>query len=229
MRCSAIRTLFARHDFVEASWALITPVHERWAADAAASIPTYEAGEWGAEEADRAAGARRPPLEDAVSTADVLLPDGVDTPFAEIEATMVRLASDELTGMARGRALASIATATVIAVGAAGPPRRCRGRIEVPRADRWHPRHPRRHRRAGRSSRARDGNRDRARRAARRSSSTTPLRRCACRACRPSSGGAAAIPRRRRMSSGSPTAWCSTPRIRRRCGRWSMRLPRKHR
>ena len=23
-------TLFARHDFVEASWALITPVHERW-------------------------------------------------------------------------------------------------------------------------------------------------------------------------------------------------------
>ncbi len=23
-------TLFARHDFVEASWALITPVHEAW-------------------------------------------------------------------------------------------------------------------------------------------------------------------------------------------------------
>ena len=25
-------TLFARHDFVEASWALITPVHEAWRA-----------------------------------------------------------------------------------------------------------------------------------------------------------------------------------------------------
>jgi glucose-6-phosphate 1-dehydrogenase len=40
-------TLFARHDFVEASWALITPVHEAWAAERAQEIPTYEAGEWG--------------------------------------------------------------------------------------------------------------------------------------------------------------------------------------
>ena len=45
-------TLFARHDFVESSWALITPVHERWAAEKARSIPTYEAGEWGPPEAD---------------------------------------------------------------------------------------------------------------------------------------------------------------------------------
>ena len=45
-------TLYARHDFVEASWALITPVHERWAALAAKALPTYEAGEWGPEEAD---------------------------------------------------------------------------------------------------------------------------------------------------------------------------------
>ena len=45
-------TLFARHDFVETSWALITPVHERWAAEATTSIPTYEAGEWGPKEAD---------------------------------------------------------------------------------------------------------------------------------------------------------------------------------
>jgi glucose-6-phosphate 1-dehydrogenase len=45
-------TLFARHDFVETSWSLITPVHERWAAENAASIPTYEAGEWGPREAD---------------------------------------------------------------------------------------------------------------------------------------------------------------------------------
>jgi glucose-6-phosphate 1-dehydrogenase len=45
-------TLFARHDFVEASWALITPVHEAWAASGAKAIPTYEAGEWGPDEAD---------------------------------------------------------------------------------------------------------------------------------------------------------------------------------
>ena len=31
-RCSATPTLFARHDFVEASWALITPMHEAWKA-----------------------------------------------------------------------------------------------------------------------------------------------------------------------------------------------------
>jgi len=46
-------TLFARHDFVEGSWALITPVHEKWAAEKVKSIPTYEAGEWGPPEADR--------------------------------------------------------------------------------------------------------------------------------------------------------------------------------
>jgi glucose-6-phosphate 1-dehydrogenase len=45
-------TLFARHDFVERSWELITPVHEQWRKDNAASIPTYEAGEWGPPEAD---------------------------------------------------------------------------------------------------------------------------------------------------------------------------------
>jgi glucose-6-phosphate 1-dehydrogenase len=46
-------TLFARHDFVEAAWALITPVHEAWCAMAATSIPQYEAGEWGPSEADQ--------------------------------------------------------------------------------------------------------------------------------------------------------------------------------
>jgi glucose-6-phosphate 1-dehydrogenase len=45
-------TLFARHDFAETSWALITPVHEAWAASGAKKIPTYEAGEWGPAEAD---------------------------------------------------------------------------------------------------------------------------------------------------------------------------------
>lgn len=43
-------TLFARHDFVEASWALITPVHEAWQASAT-PVAEYEAGEWGPKEA----------------------------------------------------------------------------------------------------------------------------------------------------------------------------------
>jgi glucose-6-phosphate 1-dehydrogenase len=45
-------TLFARHDFVETSWELITPVHNAWAAEKLRSLPTYEAGEWGPREAD---------------------------------------------------------------------------------------------------------------------------------------------------------------------------------
>ena len=44
-------TRFARHDFVEASWALITPINELWQTESAAP-PTYEAGEWGPPEAD---------------------------------------------------------------------------------------------------------------------------------------------------------------------------------
>jgi glucose-6-phosphate 1-dehydrogenase len=44
-------TLFARHDFVEASWALITPVHDAWQNAASTTIPTYEAGDWGPSEA----------------------------------------------------------------------------------------------------------------------------------------------------------------------------------
>ena len=45
-------TLFARHDFVETSWGLITPIHESWAASGAKAIPSYEAGEWGPPEAN---------------------------------------------------------------------------------------------------------------------------------------------------------------------------------
>jgi glucose-6-phosphate 1-dehydrogenase len=45
-------TLFARHDFVERSWALMTPVLEQWTAEGATTIPAYEAGEWGPREAD---------------------------------------------------------------------------------------------------------------------------------------------------------------------------------
>ena len=44
-------TLFARHDFVETSWALIGPVLDAWRAQPNA-VPTYEAGEWGPAEAD---------------------------------------------------------------------------------------------------------------------------------------------------------------------------------
>ena len=44
-------TLFARHDFVETSWGLITPIHEAWRDEAPAAIPEYEAGEWGPREA----------------------------------------------------------------------------------------------------------------------------------------------------------------------------------
>jgi glucose-6-phosphate 1-dehydrogenase len=46
-------TLFARHDFVEASWALITPVHQAWLAADAPPVARYEAGEWGPRESDR--------------------------------------------------------------------------------------------------------------------------------------------------------------------------------
>ena len=46
-------TLFARHDFAELSWALISPVHEQWAAMREQEIPTYEAGEWGPAEANQ--------------------------------------------------------------------------------------------------------------------------------------------------------------------------------
>jgi glucose-6-phosphate 1-dehydrogenase len=45
-------TLFARHDFVEASWALITPVHDAWKQEGAAGLMEYEAGSWGPSGAD---------------------------------------------------------------------------------------------------------------------------------------------------------------------------------
>jgi glucose-6-phosphate 1-dehydrogenase len=45
-------TLFARHDFAETSWSLVTPVHAAWSAAGTTGIPQYEAGEWGPAEAD---------------------------------------------------------------------------------------------------------------------------------------------------------------------------------
>jgi glucose-6-phosphate 1-dehydrogenase len=50
-------TLYARHDFVEASWALVTPIHQAWAAPRAKAPARYEAGEWGPGEADELIGA----------------------------------------------------------------------------------------------------------------------------------------------------------------------------
>ena len=46
-------TLYARGDWVEQAWALLTPVLESWNADRTSPIPTYEAGSWGPTEADQ--------------------------------------------------------------------------------------------------------------------------------------------------------------------------------
>lgn len=53
--------------------------------------------------------------------AGTLLPDGVETSFGEIEATMARLAVGDRTRVASARSLLTAATATVVAVGP--PPR----------------------------------------------------------------------------------------------------------
>jgi glucose-6-phosphate 1-dehydrogenase len=45
-------TLFTRRDEVEASWALITPIHQGWAAAPPLPFPNYEAGTWGPAAAD---------------------------------------------------------------------------------------------------------------------------------------------------------------------------------
>ena len=113
-------TLFARHDFVEASWALITPVHERWAAGRAAADPDLRGGRVGtAEEADRADDTRRPPLEDAVSDAHAgrLLGTASEVPFAGDRGGARPRRRSRTASARRGLAL----TATVVAV---GPPER---------------------------------------------------------------------------------------------------------
>ena len=45
-------TLFTRRDEVEASWSLITPIHQGWEAGPAQPFPNYEAGTWGPAAAD---------------------------------------------------------------------------------------------------------------------------------------------------------------------------------
>ena len=44
--------LFARHEWVELSWTLITPILEHWQRTPAPAFPNYPAGSWGPKEAD---------------------------------------------------------------------------------------------------------------------------------------------------------------------------------
>jgi len=46
-------TLFTRSDEVEASWLLITPIHQGWEVAAPPEFPNYEAGTWGPKESDK--------------------------------------------------------------------------------------------------------------------------------------------------------------------------------
>ncbi|MFD3162985.1 glucose-6-phosphate dehydrogenase [Herpetosiphon sp. NSE202] len=46
-------TLFTRRDEVEAQWALMTPILERWENDGVEHLPHYEAGTWGPDESDQ--------------------------------------------------------------------------------------------------------------------------------------------------------------------------------
>ena len=45
-------TLFSRTDFVQASWALLTPVLEKWAQDPPRDFPNYSSGTWGPSASD---------------------------------------------------------------------------------------------------------------------------------------------------------------------------------
>ncbi|MFQ5898053.1 MAG: glucose-6-phosphate dehydrogenase [Candidatus Methylomirabilia bacterium] len=46
-------TLYARSDWVDLAWHLLTPVLEAWAEAPAPKFPNYEAGSWGPQDADR--------------------------------------------------------------------------------------------------------------------------------------------------------------------------------
>jgi glucose-6-phosphate 1-dehydrogenase len=46
-------TLFTRSDEVEASWSLITPIHQGWESSEPPAFPNYDAGTWGPKEADK--------------------------------------------------------------------------------------------------------------------------------------------------------------------------------
>jgi len=46
-------TLFMRRDAVEAAWRFVMPILDRWAEQNSGDLPTYAAGDWGPEAADR--------------------------------------------------------------------------------------------------------------------------------------------------------------------------------
>jgi len=52
-------TLFTRSDEVEASWSLITPIHQGWDGIPPTDFANYEAGSWGPKSADELLGAGR--------------------------------------------------------------------------------------------------------------------------------------------------------------------------
>jgi glucose-6-phosphate 1-dehydrogenase len=52
-------TLFTRSDEVEASWSLITPIHQGWEGIPPTDFANYEAGSWGPKSADQLLGAGR--------------------------------------------------------------------------------------------------------------------------------------------------------------------------
>jgi glucose-6-phosphate 1-dehydrogenase len=45
-------TLYARGDWVDVAWQLLTPLLEAWAEGPAPKFPNYDAGTWGPQEAD---------------------------------------------------------------------------------------------------------------------------------------------------------------------------------
>ena len=95
-------TLFARHDFVEASWALITPIHEAWRASGGDDDSDLRGRRVGAARSGRDDGGRRPALEDLVSAPGPgrrwprrpAAGRPATSPFAEIEVTLARLVRD---------------------------------------------------------------------------------------------------------------------------------------
>ena len=125
-------TLFARHDFVEASWALITPVHEAWAADTATAD----------SDATRPASGGRPRPIDADAHAPGADGGRYETPTdrrgAVQRKSTRRMAQADCTRRVDARAL----IATVVAVGPAERLGRRREALEALGDAGMRPRHP---------------------------------------------------------------------------------------
>jgi glucose-6-phosphate 1-dehydrogenase len=206
-------TLFARHDFVEAAWRLITPVHEAWRADGA---PGWTPTRPGVGAGGGRCAVRRKRLADGGPYER----DRPGTPVADRDRSPLSRRRPDAAAGRRGTAGRSRAhchrRGHRAPCPAGGSGRRARGGV-------------RRRRRACRADLLRRGPAPpRASWATPwrstgcgRSSSTTPWARCACRASQRWSGGAVAAPRRCAPSRRLPTASSSTRRTRRRRGRRS--------